>query len=377
MCDKNIEKKNCKPEFDSSRLVKEYFIQLNHYEKKLGTTKVVLFFQSGIFYHAYGVHTHNRKIGQIISLGKLLKLRLIQSNTGLHPTENSKAKNTASDWSTALDKVDQIVIPNNNKLHPLKIEFPCTRIEEYIKKSCEAGYYVIIFDQHCDPKTGETYRAWSKTLDPITPKPRYRKKITKSEPISELTPKECPVCLEELKEDSEFYTPQCNHSIHFQCCKGLTSLRCPVCRGDFSPPTPIKRKILKNEKEFKREIEGDIGPFRNAIEAMGPLMGLVMATIRTESSPDNDGSDSPPLDDEEMECRNPNCPVHSPMNFPSSASAVSEPVPFGVLQSLFSFIRATRSTDHNVESDNPIPPELRGLVTPEEYRYNMSLGPSR
>lgn len=107
---------------------------------------------------------------------------------------------------------------------------------------------------------------------------------------------ECPVCLEmclwsspsaeetevdkdeeveetksEVDEDTEvvFRLP-CDHLIHKDCCEGLTSFACPLCRVDMRSALPddLVKTISDQAAERMEEINGDLGDYATENESV-------------------------------------------------------------------------------------------------------------
>jgi len=65
----------------------------------------------------------------------------------------------------------------------------------------------------------------------------------------------CPICLE---QSSDMFVLTCKHIVHLECCKGLNSHKCPICRSKIENfPQEVIQKINSNIEKYLREKEED------------------------------------------------------------------------------------------------------------------------
>jgi len=65
----------------------------------------------------------------------------------------------------------------------------------------------------------------------------------------------CPICLE---QSSDMFVLTCKHRVHLECCEGLNSHNCPICRSKIENfPQEVIQKINSNIEKYLREKEED------------------------------------------------------------------------------------------------------------------------
>jgi hypothetical protein len=74
-------------------------------------------------------------------------------------------------------------------------------------------------------------------------------------------PENCVICLEELKDyrktgdpKDEFRSLKCGHYFHMGCLSGITSFKCPICRGDIPRDSVPKWVALRIESNLEKGI---------------------------------------------------------------------------------------------------------------------------
>lgn len=89
----------------------------------------------------------------------------------------------------------------------------------------------------------------------------------------------CPICLEDFSNNA--FVLNCSHLIHLNCCYGLISLECPICRSDITNfPRDLENQILQNgENHRQTEMEEETQRLRQ--EFLNPY-SLILEITRQD-----------------------------------------------------------------------------------------------
>jgi len=99
----------------------------------------------------------------------------------------------------------------------------------------------------------------------------------------------CPICLEDIIP--YFPLEPCGHKIHKNCCYGLVSNKCPLCRTEITNfPKKIEECINKTSEIYHQEIQNEQANYFNldGLDLLRLLIPIIDSTTPQISDENND-----------------------------------------------------------------------------------------